>query len=54
MNGVGLRIGGDDLQQIIGELGSGAVGRDFGEVAPRLGQTPQDRVGRAAALRGAV
>ena len=42
MDGVGLRISGDDFQQIIGELRRGAVGRDLGEMPPALGSTPQN------------
>ena len=49
MNGVGLGISGDDLQQIIGELWRGAVGRHFGKVPPRFGLHAAERVGRAAA-----
>src|SRR5208337_1975392 len=54
MNGIGSRISGDDLQQIIREQGRRAVWRDLGKVPPRLGLNAAESVGRAAALILAV
>src|ERR1700736_2249836 len=50
MDGVGLRVAGYDLQQIIGELRRGAVWCRFGKVPPRLRLDAAEDVGRAAPL----
>src|ERR1039458_10002695 len=48
MDGVGLRIAGYDLHQVIGELRRGAVRSWFGKVPPGLGLDTAEDVGRAA------
>src|SRR5258707_15241275 len=48
MNGIGLRISRCDVQQIIGELGRGAIGRHFGEMPSRLGLDAAENIGRSA------
>src|ERR1700738_5196955 len=50
MDGVGLRVAGYDLQQIIDELRRGAVWCRFGKVPPRLRLDAAEDVGRAAPL----
>src|SRR5579884_2197553 len=54
MNGVGLRISGDDLHQVVSELGRRAVGRDLGKVPSRFGFNTTEGVSCAAALVFAV
>jgi hypothetical protein len=49
MNGIGLRVARRHIQQVIGELGRGAVARHLSEMPPRLGLDAAENVGRSAA-----
>src|SRR5216684_7925519 len=54
MDRVGLRIADGNVQQVVGKLGRGTMGRHFGEVLPRFRFDPAEHVGRATALVFAI